>query len=60
MQATTCARPPKCSPPISAYTRHALNARYGLQHDHQSIEVKLVAGVIYGRAPLFERFVSGQ
>jgi len=42
-----------------AYTRHAVNVRYGFTHDNQSVEVKLVAGVIYGRAPLFERFVLG-
>lgn len=42
-----------------AYTRHAVNVRYVLMHDHQLIEVALVAGVIYGRAPLFERFVLG-
>jgi outer membrane protein assembly factor BamA len=42
-----------------AYTRHLLNVRYGLRHDHQSVEVTLVAGVIYGHAPLFERFVLG-
>lgn len=41
------------------YTRHAVNARYRMTRDHQSIEVALVAGVIYGRAPLFERFVLG-
>jgi len=41
------------------YTRHALNARYGFTSGPQSIEVKLVAGVIYGRAPLFERFDLG-
>ena len=42
-----------------AYTRHAVNVRYGLQHDRQLVEVALVAGLIYGRAPLFERFVLG-
>jgi hypothetical protein len=42
-----------------AYSRHSLNVRYGFTHGPQSIEVKLVAGVIYGRAPLFERFVIG-
>jgi hypothetical protein len=42
-----------------AYTRHAVNVRYVLLHDHQSIEVALVAGLICGRAPLFERFVLG-
>jgi hemolysin activation/secretion protein len=42
-----------------AYTRHAVSVRYALKHDHQTIEVALVAGLIYGRAPLFERFVLG-
>ena len=42
-----------------AYTRHAFHVRYAVMHDHQSIEVALVAGLIYGRAPLFERFVLG-
>jgi hemolysin activation/secretion protein len=42
-----------------SYTRHAVNARYGYTHDHQSVEVTLVAGLIYGHAPLFERFVLG-
>ena len=42
-----------------AYTRHAINVRYSLVHDRQSIEVTLVAGLIYGQAPLFERFVLG-
>jgi hypothetical protein len=41
------------------YTKHVANVRYGIKHDHQSIEVTLVAGVIFGRAPLFERFVLG-
>jgi outer membrane protein assembly factor BamA len=42
-----------------SYTRHLINARYGLRHEHQSLEVTLVAGVIYGHAPLFERFILG-
>jgi outer membrane protein assembly factor BamA len=42
-----------------AYTRHLINARYGLRHEHQSVEVTLTAGVIYGHAPLFERFFLG-
>ena len=42
-----------------AYTRHAVNVRYDYRHDHQSVEVALVAGVIFGQAPLFERFVLG-
>jgi len=42
-----------------AYVRHAVNVRYGFRHDHQSVEVALVAGMISGQAPLFERFVLG-
>jgi hypothetical protein len=42
-----------------AYTRQLLNVRYRLQHQHELVEVTLVAGVIYGHAPLFERFVLG-
>jgi surface antigen Omp85-like protein len=41
------------------YTRHAANLRYSRTHNHQSLEVTLVAGLIYGHAPLFERFVLG-
>jgi hemolysin activation/secretion protein len=41
------------------YTRHAVNVHYAVSHDQQSVEVALVAGVIYGQAPLFERFVLG-
>ena len=41
------------------YTRHAVNARYDYTHHHQSIEVGLALGLIYGNAPLFERFVLG-
>jgi len=41
------------------YTRHAVNVRYILVHGNQSIEVALMGGLIYGRAPLFERFVVG-
>ena len=42
-----------------AYTRHAFHVRYALMHAHQSIEVALVAGLILGQAPLFERFALG-
>jgi Omp85 superfamily domain len=42
-----------------AYTRHAVNVRYNFRHDRQSVEVALVAGMISGQAPLFERFVLG-
>jgi outer membrane protein assembly factor BamA len=41
------------------YTRHEGKVRYDYVHDHQSIEVTVVAGAIYGQAPLFERFVLG-
>ncbi len=41
------------------YTRHTLNLRYAYNRGLQSIEVQLVAGLIYGRAPLFERFDLG-
>ena len=42
-----------------AYTRHAVRVRYDLRHERQSLEVAVRAGVIYGRSPLFERFVLG-
>lgn len=42
-----------------AYTRHAVHVRYGFHHESQSVQVALQAGVIYGRAPLFERFMLG-
>lgn len=42
-----------------AYARHAVNVRYIVMHGNQSIELALVGGLIYGRAPLFERFVLG-
>ena len=41
------------------YTRHLLDLRYGYRHDRQTMEITLVAGAIYGHAPLFERFVLG-
>jgi Omp85 superfamily domain len=42
-----------------AYTRHLAHARYSYSRDAQSIEVAIVAGAIYGQAPLFERFSLG-
>ncbi len=42
-----------------AYTRHLAHARYSYSRDAQSIEVAIVAGAIYGQAPLFERFALG-
>ena len=41
------------------YTKHLGTLRYAWKQDHQSVEVALLAGVIYGQAPLFERFVLG-
>lgn len=42
-----------------AYARHAVDAHYLYKHDQQSVEITVLAGFIYGRAPLFERFVLG-
>ncbi len=42
-----------------AYKRHLLNVRYKYRHQQQSVEVTLMAGMIYGNAPLFERFILG-
>ena len=43
----------------AAYTKHAAHLRYTYHHRRQTAEVALKAGVIYGQAPLFERFVLG-
>jgi len=42
-----------------AYTRHLAHARYSYSWDAQSVAVSIVAGAIYGQAPLFERFALG-
>jgi hypothetical protein len=42
-----------------AYTRHEWDARYAATHGHNTVVVGFLAGVIGGRAPLFERFVLG-
>jgi hypothetical protein len=42
-----------------AYTSHLAHAKYAYSRDTQSIEVAIVAGAIYGQAPLFERFALG-
>ncbi|HUA21223.1 MAG TPA: BamA/TamA family outer membrane protein [Bryobacteraceae bacterium] len=42
-----------------AYTRHTFDVDYLYKHAQQLLEVSVLAGVIYGRAPLFERFVLG-
>jgi len=43
----------------AAYTKHAAHLRYTYRHQRELVEVALKAGVIYGQAPLFERFVLG-
>jgi len=43
----------------TAYTKHAAHVRYTYRHERQMVEVAVKAGVIYGQAPLFERFVLG-
>jgi outer membrane protein assembly factor BamA len=42
-----------------AYTQHITRVRYNYSHNAQSVEVTVVAGAIYGQAPLFERFALG-
>jgi hypothetical protein len=42
-----------------AYTRHVAHLKYNYSSRTQSLEVKLIAGAIYGQAPLFERFALG-
>ncbi len=41
------------------YTKHTANVRYQWRKLHQLAEVTLMAGMIHGEAPLFERFVLG-
>jgi len=42
-----------------AYTRHLAHLKYNYSSRTQSVEVTLMAGAIYGQAPLFERFALG-
>jgi surface antigen Omp85-like protein len=42
-----------------AYTRHVAHLKYNYSSRTQSVEVTLIAGAIYGQAPLFERFSLG-
>jgi hypothetical protein len=42
-----------------AYTRHVAHLQYNYSSRTQSVEVTLIAGAIYGQAPLFERFALG-
>ncbi len=42
-----------------AYTRHIAHLKYNYSSRTQSVEVKMIAGAIYGQAPLFERFALG-
>jgi hypothetical protein len=41
------------------YTRQLANGDYSYRHDHQLVEIGVALGLIYGNAPLFERFVLG-
>ncbi len=42
-----------------AYTRHVARLKYNYTSRIQSVEVTVIAGAIYGQAPLFERFALG-
>jgi hypothetical protein len=42
-----------------AYTRHVAHLKYNYSSRTQSVEVTMMAGAIYGQAPLFERFALG-
>jgi hypothetical protein len=42
-----------------AYTRHVAHLKYNYTCRVQSVEVTVIAGAIYGQAPLFERFALG-
>ncbi len=41
------------------YTRHALTAEYRVRYARSLVGVRLLAGAVTGRAPLFERFSLG-
>jgi Omp85 superfamily domain len=41
------------------YTRHLAHLKYNYSSRSQSIEVTVMAGALYGQAPLFERFSLG-
>ena len=41
------------------FARHETEARYRFRRGHQDLSVGFLAGIISGRAPLFERFVLG-
>jgi len=41
------------------YTRHRWNAAYTFSREHNQMQVSFQAGLISGRAPLFERYVLG-
>jgi hypothetical protein len=42
-----------------AYSRHVAHVKYNYSSRAQSVEVTVIAGAIYGQAPLFERFSLG-
>ena len=41
------------------YVRHLAQARYDYKRGHHELSDEVIAGVITGQAPLFERFVLG-
>ena len=43
----------------SVFTRHETRAAYRYRHDRNSVEVRFLAGLINGNAPLFDRFTLG-
>lgn len=42
-----------------AYARHAVDVTYRFRRDQNTVVLRLEAGRISGRAPLYERFVAG-
>jgi len=42
-----------------AYTRHMARLKYNYFNRTQSVQVSMMAGAIYGQAPLFDRFALG-
>ena len=41
------------------FTRHLADSRYRFRHDRNSVEVRFMAGLLNGAAPIYERFVLG-
>jgi Omp85 superfamily domain len=42
-----------------SFVRHLAQARYNYKHGHHELSDEMIAGVITGQAPIFERFVLG-